>query len=112
HRAAGRCGAWRAAMRRLPADAADRPDDPPAIDPTALATFTVPSRPDNKGRAFWSDLSYAQADGALPEPQRRRIVSVQKALWSGEGAFNGVLKVSLRSDDVDELARVRVDETL
>jgi adenylate cyclase len=103
--------AWRAAVRRVPADAEPRSDEPPAVDPTAIATFTVASRPDNRGRALWSDLAYAQSDGALPEAERRHIVSVQKGQWSPEGVFDGVLKVSLLSDAVDELARVRVDES-
>ncbi len=110
HHAVWDGAAWRGAVRRIPADARARPDAAPAVDPTMLATFTVASRPDNRGRALWSDLSYAQIDAALPEAKRRRLVSVLKAQWSAKGEFDGVLKVSLVGDDVDELARVRVDE--
>ena len=41
--------------------------------------------------------------------QRRRVVSVQKALWSASGAFLGVVRVALESDRLDELVRVGVD---
>jgi hypothetical protein len=66
-----------------------RRDDRPtsAIDPTIHPTFTVPSRPEFRGRAL-SDLAFFEPDAALPEMQRRRVVSVQKALWSASGAFS------------------------
>ena len=41
---------------------------------------------------------------------RRRVVSVQKALWSNDETFLGVLRVSLLNDRIDEFARLRVDE--
>jgi adenylate cyclase len=69
----------------------------------------VPSRPEFRGRALWSDLAFFEPDAALPEMQRRRVVSVQKALWSASGAFLGVVRVALESDRLDELVRVGVD---
>jgi adenylate cyclase len=74
-----------------------------ASDPTAHATFTSPSRPDQKGRTLWSDLSSAQgAEGS-------RVVTVQKALWSASGVV-AVLRVSLLSDRIDELTRMPLEE--
>jgi adenylate cyclase len=79
-------------------------------DPTTHPTFTVPSRPEYRGRALWSDLAFYEADVALSEIERRRVVSVQKALWSTAGAFVGVMRVALQSDRIDALVRVRVDD--
>src|SRR5256885_342993 len=84
----------RAEEHRLPYEVTPHEAAPPAIDPTTHATFTVPSRHEYKGRALWSDLSYSEADAGLEEPLRRRVVSVQKALWSNEGVLLGVLRVS------------------
>ena len=100
---------WVVETRRIPAD-----DGPPAAevavpDPTLHPTFTVPSRPEEHGHALWSDLSYAEADAALPEPDRRRVVSVQKAVATADGAFLGVVRVALLSDRLDALTHVRVD---
>ena len=80
------------------------------MDPTRHATFTTPSRPEFHGRALWSDLAFYEPDGALPEAERRRVVSVQKALWSPGGAFIGVVRVALQSDRIDELAHIQVDD--
>ncbi|MBI2964504.1 MAG: adenylate/guanylate cyclase domain-containing protein [Deltaproteobacteria bacterium] len=99
---------WLAEERRLPYETAPHPAAAPAIDPTVHATFTVPSRAEHRRRALWSDLSYSEADAALAEPLRRRVVSVQKALWSNDEAFFGVLRVSLLNNRVDEFTRVQV----
>jgi adenylate cyclase len=103
-------GAWIATLRQLPSAEAVRDTATAPADPTHHATFTVPARREFHGQALWSDLAYAEADAALPEPDRRRVVSVQKALWSRDGTFVGVLRVALLSDRIDELVRVRVDE--
>jgi adenylate cyclase len=104
-------GHWSAEERQLPGDASPHTAAAPPTDPTLHATFTVPSREEHRGRALWSDLSYAEADGGLPETDRRRVVSVQQALRSRDEAFLGVARVTLQSDRIDELARVRVDES-
>jgi adenylate cyclase len=80
----------------------------PADDPTLHPTFTVPSRPDQRGHLLWSDLAYAEADQQLPVEQRRVVVSVQKAVWLGE-KFLGVIKVALLSDRIDRLLQLRVE---
>jgi adenylate cyclase len=103
-------GRWLAEERRLPYETSPHPAGPPAIDPTIHATFTVPSREEFRGRALWSDLSYSEADAGLPEEIRRRVVSVQKALWSNDETFLGVLRVSLLNNRIDEFTRFRVDE--
>src|SRR5262249_27213940 len=46
----------------------------------------------------------------LPEEIRRRVVSVQKALWANDGTFLGVLRVSLLNHRIDEFTRLRVEE--
>ncbi len=101
---------WQAEERRLPYETSPHAAAPPAVDPTIHATFTVPSREEHRGRALWSDLSYSEADAGLPEETRRRVVSVQKALWSNDETFLGVLRVSLLNNRIDEFTRLRVDE--
>jgi adenylate cyclase len=103
-------GHWLAEERRLPYETSSHPAATPAIDPTIHATFTVPSREEHRGRALWSDLSYSEADAGLPEEMRRRVVSVQKALWANDETFLGVLRVSLLNNRIDEFTRLRVDE--
>mgnify|MGYP007122133393 CR=1 FL=1 len=87
--------------RPFPPDVIERVDklivDNPATDPTLHPTFTTPARPDFRGHALWSDLALFEADAALPESARRRVVSVQKALWSADDAFLGVVRVTLAS---------------
>jgi adenylate cyclase len=101
---------WLAEENRLPYEPSPHPASPPAIDPTTHATFSVPTRHEYKGRALWSDLSYIEADAGLPEPLRRRVVSVQKALWSTEGTLLGVLRVSLLNNRIDEFTKVGMDK--
>jgi adenylate cyclase len=110
--------AWREEMVRVARDgtrtalAAAAAGAVPPLDPTTHPTFTTPSRPEYRDRALWSDLAFFEADAALPEARRRRVVSVQKALWTPSGAFVGVVRVALESDRLDELVRVRVDEAV
>lgn len=104
---------WRAEEAWIASDGTRTPAEPAAsepTDPTSHPSFTTPSRPGFRGRALWSDLSFFEADGALPEAERRRVVSVQKALWTTNGTFLGVVRVTLNSDRVDDLTRVVVDE--
>jgi adenylate cyclase len=106
---------WRADETWVAGDGARTPGGQPqgaaaAIDPTMHPSFTTPSRPEFRGRALWSDLSFFEADGALPEAERRRVVSIQKALWANDGTFLGVVRVTLNSDRVDELTRIVVDD--
>jgi len=104
---------WRADEQWVAGDGTRSPVEPVtggAADPTTHPSFTTPSRPEFRGRALWSDLSFFEADGALPEAERRRVVSLQKALWARGGRFLGVVRVTLHSDRVDDLTRVAVDE--
>jgi adenylate cyclase len=101
-------GRWHATERRLPYEITPHAATPPAVDPTAHATFTVPSLERHRGRALWSDLAYSEADAALIESLRRRVVSVQKALWSNDDAFLGVLRVSLLNNRIDDFTRMQV----
>jgi adenylate cyclase len=83
----------------------------PVEDPTAHDTYRTPALPELRGRALWSDLSFAQQDRpdqGSPDDEGRRVVTVQKALWSADGLL-GVLRVGLQSAEIDGLARVRVD---
>jgi adenylate cyclase len=104
-------GRWLATERRLPYETTPHAAAPPTADPTAHATFTVPSRERHRGRALWSDLSYSEADAALIESLRRRVVSVQKALWSNDDTFLGVLRVALLNNRIDEFTRVQVGKS-
>src|SRR5262249_18281342 len=100
---------WREELAWIAADgssAAVAADGTPPTDPTRHPTFTTPSRAEFRGRALWSDLAFFEADAALPEERRRRVVSVQKALWSATGAFVGVVRVALASTRLDELVRI------
>src|SRR4030095_8417799 len=55
---------------------------PVVEDPTRDITFVTPaSRLHVDGpRPIWSDLSYAEADAALPEPVRRVVLSAMRAV--------------------------------
>lgn len=104
---------WHAEETWVAGDGTRTPAEPPAaepIDPTIHPSFTTPARPEFRGRALWSDLSFFEADGALPESERRRVVSLQKALWTKPGTFLGVVRVTLNSDRVDDLTRIVVDD--
>lgn len=103
-----RDGVWRAHLRRSPAEGSEAIEAAAPRDPTLHATFTVPSRPVFAGRALWSDLAFHEADAARPPAERRRVVSVQKAIRDGSGHFRGVLRVALRSDRIDELVRSEI----
>lgn len=79
-----------------------------AKDPTTHLTFLVLAARDQRGRAAWSDLHYAEADQALPEA-RRSVVSVQKAIVDRDGQFLGVLRVAILAEQLDALARESID---
>ncbi len=95
---AGEGGRWEARVLRGGSASVQ-----PADDPTLHPTFVSPARADEKGHTLWSDLSFAEG------PEQHRVVTVQKALWSRSGAV-AVLRVSLLSDRIDELTRIRLEE--
>jgi adenylate cyclase len=96
-RAAGR---WQVTVTRAPGGRATTTTTEAhgAVDPTREDNFRSPARLDQQGRLLWSDLYVpARGDG-------RRVVTVQKALWS-PGTV-AVLRVSLLSERIDELTHV------
>jgi adenylate cyclase len=95
-------GRWQVSAFRTPGGSAGKVIRAEAgADPTEEATFVSPARADQKGRTLWSDLFMP------PDAGGRRVVTVQKALWS-DGAV-AVLRVSLLSDRIDELVRVPIE---
>ena len=82
-----------------------REPGPSVLDPTEDETFATVVRKDLSGGAVWSDLSYSELDDARPEPQRRVVVAVMKALEDKGGRFAGVARVGLRAEKVEALVR-------
>jgi adenylate cyclase len=96
-----------------------------AADPTQDLTFSVIAKRALRDRLVWSDLHYAEADRALPEAQRRIVLTVQKAIFApapageagGGGAagdlgvarFLGVLRCGLMTRDLDAIAQLLVE---
>lgn len=79
-----------------------------APDPTSHPTFSTIAARSRRGVAIWSDLHYAEADGSLPAPERRVVLSVQKAVEDASGRFLGVVRVSLATTELDAITRARV----
>jgi adenylate cyclase len=71
-------------------------------DPTAHDTFRAAANRAFRGRALWSDLAYTQLDAALPVGQRRKTMTVQKAVFTGD-RFVGVLRAGIASDTLDRV---------
>lgn len=104
-------GSWVTEVRRRPAGGGLRSApfqvEPMASDPTTHLTFTVTTSRGVYGRAIWSDLAWSELDVALPEEQRRVVVSVQKAIEDTPGHFAGVLRVGLLTHAIDALPATR-----
>ncbi len=84
----------------------------PAVrDPTDHPTFQTTASRDNRGRALWSDLSWSELDAALPQTERRVVVTVQKALEDAPGHLVGVLRVGLLARTIDDLLRAHDTDT-
>src|SRR5262249_43929185 len=83
----------------------------PQKDPTANPTYTTPTRKGWIGESAISDLAYAQRDWMLPEPSRRRIVTVQRALTDQSGEVIGVVRAGVLSEYLDQLVHQRVTES-
>jgi adenylate cyclase len=77
-----------------------------SADPTRHDTFEVPASRDKEGQSVWSDLSWSQLDAALPEGQRRVVVTVMQAVEDEPGHFAGVLRAGLLTQKLDELPRL------
>ena len=80
----------------------------PGSDPTQHPTFAVLAAEDNRGIALWSDLHYSESADAAGE--RRVVLSIQKAVFSSRG-FLGVARVAITTEELDQIARMRVDPT-
>ena len=83
-----------------------------ATDPTLHDTFRAAANRDARGQALWSDLAYSELDSALPEPQRRKTMTVQKAIFvtggdAPSGRFVGVLRAGIVSDTLDRIGPAR-----
>jgi adenylate cyclase len=77
--------------------------EPGATDPTRHPTFDTSVSQREYGKAIWSDLSFSELDSALPQSERRVVVTVQKAVEDSPGHFAGVLRVGLLARTIDEL---------
>ncbi len=107
-------GRFSSRMRRRPAqtgllEAPLRPAAAAVGDPTEHPTFFVAaSRSEyahRKQRSLWSDLSYTELDDGLPEAERRVVVTVMKAVEDRGGRFVGVVRIGLRTEELDRKIR-------
>ncbi|HEX2658082.1 MAG TPA: adenylate/guanylate cyclase domain-containing protein, partial [Polyangia bacterium] len=76
-------------------------------DPTRHDTFRAAAHRDNRGRAIWSDIAFSELDAGLPEAQRRKTLTVQKAIFTRDGAFVGVLRAGIVSGTLDRMGLER-----
>jgi len=78
-----------------------------AADPTLHDTFRAAANREARGQVLWSDLAYTELDAALPEEQRRKTMTVQKAIFApsakGPARFVGVLRAGIVSDTLDRV---------
>jgi len=72
-------------------------------DPTQHDTFKTAAHLDSRGKALWSDLAWSERDAALPPNQRRKILTVQKAIVDTAGVFVGVLRAGIVSEALDRV---------
>jgi adenylate cyclase len=77
-------------------------------DPTLHPTFVTPTRQDLLGTPLWSDLHWSQLDADRPETQRRVEVSVQQVVIDATGAFLGVLRVGLLTEQLQRAVALRL----
>jgi adenylate cyclase len=102
---------WQVSAWRRPSEAAiaatyrrARPGDDPADHVTfraALLHHRFSEAP------LWSDLHHAEADAALPEPQRRVVVTVQGVVEDHGGRPVGVARLGLLASRLDDVTLVR-----
>jgi adenylate cyclase len=76
-----------------------------ATDPTLHYTFSVVATEKLRGQTVWSDLHWSEADQALPIGQRRVVLTVQKTINDAFGKFAGVLRVGLRTHQLDKIIK-------
>jgi len=79
-----------------------------ATDPTRHDTFRAAAHRDRKGEALWSDIAFSELDASLPESQRRKTMTVQKAIFDRGGQiFVGVLRAGIVSSTLDRMGLER-----
>jgi adenylate cyclase len=80
-------------------------------DPTLHDTFRTAARRNWRGAAIWSDIAYSAFDADLPEPRRRKTLTIQKAIFDPDGTFLGVLRAGMISDTIERMGRGPADAT-
>jgi adenylate cyclase len=96
--------------RALLAAPREQPVGSPVPDPTGHLSFVTPASRDFSGHTIPTDLSYAELDAALPEPDRRVVVTAMKAI-EDRGMFLGVVRVGLLARHIaEEVAAIRVNQ--
>jgi adenylate cyclase len=104
--AAVRC---REPARALLAAPPEQPVAAPIPDPAGHLSFVTPASRDLSGQIVRTDLSYAELDAALPEPERRVVVTAMQAI-EDHGTLLGVVRAGLLARRVaDEVAAIRVN---
>jgi len=104
-------GRWTTELRDRPLGGtfADTPFAPAAgpdgSDPTEHATYITPAAERWRGMALWSDLHFYSLDEALPPERKRKVVSVQKAIYGGHGELLGVARAAVLGDTLDKIGR-------
>jgi adenylate cyclase len=73
-------------------------------DPTRHDTFRTAANQEWRGRSIWSDLAYSERDSDKAGVMRRKVMTVQKAIFDGRQRFVGVLRAGLTSDTLDQFA--------
>jgi adenylate cyclase len=79
-----------------------------ATDPTDHPTFTTPASRRLYGDVVWSDLHWSDLD--RDAGHRRVMVTVMKAIEDMRGEFVGVARAGLLTEQLDEIARLRVTD--
>jgi len=80
-------------------------------DPTLHDTFRTAAHRDWRGSAIWSDIAYSAFDADLPEPRRRKTLTIQKAIFEADGTFLGVLRAGMVSETLERMGRGPADPT-
>jgi adenylate cyclase len=79
-------------------------------DPATHPTFLKATAPKYYGKSVPRDLHWSDLDLALPEAERRIVVTVQKAIEARDHDFVGVLRVGLLTQTVDVVSKLRVND--
>ena len=66
-----------------------------AVDPTDHYSFSMPASEGRRGRTLFTDLSFSALDDALPEAERRVVVTFMRAVEDTNGRLIGVMKAGL-----------------